>query len=43
VLYLPRKVREGKARIRVNKRLAAEEKLNKAHAKKEREELCLQR
>jgi hypothetical protein len=36
VLYSPRKVKEGKARIRVNERLAAEEKLNKARAKKER-------
>jgi hypothetical protein len=43
VLYSPRKVREGKARIRVNERLAAEEKLNKARAKKEREELRIQR
>jgi hypothetical protein len=41
VLYLPRKVKEGKARIRVNKRLAAKKKLNKARAKKEREKLCL--
>jgi hypothetical protein len=31
----PKKVREGKARRRVNERLAAEEKLKKARAKKE--------
>jgi hypothetical protein len=36
-------VREGKARRRVNERLAAEEKLKKARAKKEKEELRLQR
>jgi hypothetical protein len=43
VLYSPRKVREGKARIRVNERLEAEENLRKSRAKKEREERCLQR
>jgi hypothetical protein len=34
--WSPKKVREGKARRRVNEGLAAEEKLNKARVKKER-------
>jgi hypothetical protein len=43
VLWSPKKVREAKVRRRVNERLEAEEKLEKARAKKEREELHLQR
>jgi hypothetical protein len=43
VLYSPRKVREGKIRRRVNERLEAEEKLEKARAKKEKEERYLRR
>jgi hypothetical protein len=37
VLYSPRKVREGKMRRRVNERLEAEEKLERARAKKKKE------
>jgi hypothetical protein len=36
VLYSPKKVREGRMRGRVNKRLEAEKTLEKARAKNER-------